>query len=197
MKRLPFNMIEVTLALLVISIGVVSIFGLVPIGYKAHRDAVSNNYSADAADDLLNYLSDKLQEDWDVEKAKFPTGAPADISSATSFPRDINDPKWKDISSVHPNWYNNDDSTSVFRIYVTSQVRHSGGQYRNVTDFDGVVRVWKTTTSAWEYNSGWVEQTDTNCDKRLLLHAEISWPATNPYGDRSKAHYVMEVLRQQ
>lgn len=51
-----FNLIEVTLAIAVVGLGMVSIMSLFPVGINATRQAVAENYASDAAELLMTYL---------------------------------------------------------------------------------------------------------------------------------------------
>lgn len=203
-----FNMIEVVLALLVVSLGVIAIFGLVPYGARAHRDALHNNCSADAASDLLNYIATQLLKTSPANSwttwTNFLPAAPVDISNAGNFPADINDPHWTAVPGT--NIYANTSSNAVFRFCDSSvipPVAGSGGTSRTVTDFDAIIRVWKSPSTAWQYNSvthAFSDTTDATFDKRIILNAEVMWPAApaandpvNGYNQRRHACYALEV----
>ena len=68
LNRNYFNMIEISFALLVIAIGVTTIFGLIPIGTSAHADAIGTNQAADAAENIMAKLSAEVQgqTNWDA-----------------------------------------------------------------------------------------------------------------------------------
>ena len=217
-------MIEVTLALLVVALGVISIFGLVPYGAKAHRDAIHNNCSADAVSEILNYLAIQVRHDdvaWNnYAKGTYLAVTPPNISDPNQFPGDIkspsgiwNDPgnRWQPVAGTHiyvpknlagPPLY----IPNVFRICDTSvipPVSGGGGKAREVTDFDAIIRVWKSTSWAWEHTGGGFSDTeDATYEKRIVLNAEVMWPAspaaddpTNGYNQRRHARYALEVCR--
>ena len=53
----PFTMVEVTMAIGVIAIGMMGIMALFPIGFQAARDAIGDNYSSDLADQFLQVIA--------------------------------------------------------------------------------------------------------------------------------------------
>ncbi len=60
MKRHPFSMVEILLALGVIAIGICSVMVLFPVGANATRDAAMETYAANAADQILHMVKYKL-----------------------------------------------------------------------------------------------------------------------------------------
>jgi len=64
-----FNMIELTLAMGAIAVGVISILALFPIGLNASRDSVARSYASNSAEEFLNYYSNMLKQNqynWDT-----------------------------------------------------------------------------------------------------------------------------------
>lgn len=61
-RKIGYNLVEVILALGVCAIGVVSIMALFPIGSAAARDASMETYSANVADEMLQFIKYRLHE---------------------------------------------------------------------------------------------------------------------------------------
>lgn len=61
MNRRNFNMIEILLAMAVISIGFLSVISLLSIGLKTHRKAQDNFYVSLAAETMANYAKSQCE----------------------------------------------------------------------------------------------------------------------------------------
>jgi type II secretory pathway pseudopilin PulG len=265
LKFARFSLIEITLAMGVIIVGLIAIMGLIPVGQQANRDAIAKNYSADGADQLLHLLAAQLKGNWAL-LAGYKKDAPPNISGTASA-GEINTWTPLSVNGLYFQQANPDSSYTIFRLYQTSSalgtsfditsivdqgsgksrvttgashgysngqhiyldgcadsryngsytisnasgsvfdIEHdqdggasAGGTTRDsiVVDFDAMVRVWRSPTTAWEYNgASWVSSTDSDYERRAQLNVEISWPATLKYGNRQKAFYVMEVAREE
>jgi type II secretory pathway pseudopilin PulG len=57
-----FNLIEILIALGILSIGMVAVLGLFPVGFATTRDAMAESSSADSADQMLHMLQFKLKQ---------------------------------------------------------------------------------------------------------------------------------------
>jgi type II secretory pathway pseudopilin PulG len=179
-----FTLIEVTLALIVIAIGLMSIMALFPVGANANRDAIAENYAADAADQMLGFLASQIREDWsfwnniDDELVNI-SGVPANIGSWTA--------------QTGTNLYHTTVGGSrVYRMQQSTTVDAA-----EVIDFDAVIRVWQTAMDTWRFDStvgtsgAWVpNSTDSQ------VNIELSWPSGLPYNRRRKAYYSIGVARQ-
>ena len=201
MRTQRFNLVEIVIALGIVAIGVTAVMGFLPMGLNASRDAIADNYAADSGDQLLHYLSSTIQEDWS-QLANIHTQPPDVATGSGDLTTD-----WTVITGT--NIYTRDYPTSdgdktVYRILQQTDVIDGtdddgdglidNGTPTTVVDFDAMVRIWKTPTSAWEYNgSTFAPVTDTGYAKRALLNLEISWPAVVNFGARRKTYYALEV----
>ncbi len=194
--RRYFNLIEVVLALAVIAIGMLAIIGLIPIGTSATRDAIGQNYAADAADETLQQLSKWLRSDWTTNLALVPTDAALPDVTLPSYGATWvalgSDPKVQVSDGDYPtDPAGGNVGKRVYRFY------HESVADPTAMSFEGVIRIWKSPTTAWEIDSAgtWVAREDTSYTKRLQLNLEVSWPASMEYGDRQKMQYALEVVR--
>ena len=186
MRAQRFNLVEIVIALGIVAIGVTAVMGFLPVGLNASRDAIADNYAADSSEQLLHYLASNIQEDWsrldefDSVPPNVATGS-GDLSTWTVIP--------------DTNIYEKDFiGKKVYRIL--QQTDDIAGVGTTVVDFDAMVRIWKTPTTAWEYTSStWVPTTDSDYDKRALLNLEMSWPAAVNFGARRKTYYAIEVTK--
>ena len=193
----PFNMIEISFALLVIAIGVTTIFGLIPIGSLAHASAVNQNQAADAAENSLNLLAAEVQRNWATLITANGIVTQPD-TTGSSIPMDSDDAggfltSWEHVAD------SSNISTNKAGLYEFTGTS-SGSHYRfiqvttmsdgtKVRDFDGIVRVWQSTVSTHGY--------DGSADTRknvVMLNVEISWPASMLYEQRDRTYYKMEVF---
>ena len=197
MRAQRFNLVEIVIALGIVAIGVTAVMGFLPMGLNASRDAIADNYAADSGDQLLHYLSSTIQEDWS-QLANIHTQPPDVKDGSGNLTTD-----WTVIPGT--NIYTRDyGGKTVYRILQQTDVIAGtdddgdglidNGTPTTVVDFDAMVRIWKTPTSAWEYNgSTFAPETDTEYKKRALLNLEMSWPATVNFGARRKTYYAIEI----
>ena len=62
MHRKFFNMIEIMLAMTVISIGFIGVIGLLPLGISTNRNAIENTYVTMASENMANYLYSEVKK---------------------------------------------------------------------------------------------------------------------------------------
>jgi len=184
-KRLsPFNLIEVTLAIGIVAVGMAGLMVLFPIGFNATRDAIGENYSADMADQLLHvmaYYSKTSSAYWTSllgdgttageisEESSRPTSAPqnAPSSRTNAFLSDV--PIYK---------------TSTNGIYYMESITNGK------VDFAAHAIVWKTPTP----NLAGATPTELPWDLSATINVEISWPVQKPYDKRAKRYYQLTVF---
>ena len=178
-------MVEISLAMAVLALGVISIMALFPIGLNANRDAMAENYAADSADMLLHYYSSMLKTSWTDAQAQLPpakattegawTGTPVSLSPSTVLTPD-----------------------SVANSGVCKVEQRTGAAPGTVVDFAGVYRVWRSDVTYSYYNAvlgAWTPTATISQDTGLALNLEVSWPAQAAYTARQKVRYYLEVFR--
>lgn len=205
MKRHPFNLIELMLALGVIVVGLVSVMALFPVGANANRDAMAENYSSQSAEQILSSLSyylchptnlDPVADQaaykawWSTEIAKIddlssittPEGVAQRIADQQQPPTTAN-PYTTDcpgyMKTVGGNIYrdNSADLKSGFRIQSDT------GTYK---DFEAMMALWQEPIE--------VNGITVLPQFGITLNLEISWPAQLPYSARQKARYRLDVF---
>ncbi len=193
LRLFRFNLVEIIIALSVVIIGIISIMGIFPVGFNASRDAIADSYSGDAADHMLHVITALLKDDWSVITNDDIPNAPPDVSDGSG---DISG--WTLISGTDNLYWKNYPPASGEKVYRIRQATTTTG-LGAVVDFDAMIRVWKSPTDAWEYNSvdGWVKHADTTFKKRVQLNIEISYPAAVTFSGREKTYFVMEVSKDQ
>ena len=191
LRRRTFNLVEITIALMILGTGLIAILGVFPIAANNSRDAAGVNYSAAAAEEMLHFIASRVEGDWsyvggisntlsDVSSAY---GADATSAGFTKYlANGIGD------SGI---WGINTDP-SIYRVMV--QTSSSGG---TLTAFDGIARVWKSPTTGFYYDGSNLVAgaEDATYSRSAQLNIEVSWPATLPYQSRRKAFYSLEVSK--
>ena len=165
-----FNMVEITLALAVVGIGITGIMAMFPPAIQASRDSIAENYSADAASLFLSSY-----ENWLRQGANWPaTVLAADV---------VADLPLEDGSS----W-----STEIFPgVYsFTGKPRIFG--IKSGSDFTAEVRVWTTQINDFFWMNNTV---NIPVSSALRLHIEISWPASRKFDFREKRYYSKDVFK--
>jgi hypothetical protein len=191
-----FNMIEISFALLVIAIGVTTIFGLIPIGSLSHAEAVNQNQAADAAENALNRLSADVQLNWAamvVAQSITPDHATITHMDSDDSSGFLTATNWLHVDSganigakeAGLYKYTSGSGGDLYRfIQVTTM-----GDNTKVVDFDGIVKVWQSTVVPQGYDSS--ANTGMNV---VMINVEVSWPASLILEQRKRAYYKMEVF---
>lgn len=179
LKPNRFTLIEVVLALAVVSIALAAILPLMTVGLRATKDSIGDTYAADASEQFLHYMAAKCKKDWSTELGKLITSKPDPNGSSEP---DI--AAWTNITNA--NLY----STSDDNIFGIKQ--ESG----TMVDFCGVIRVWKSPVTSQTYSgSGWKPLEDGGYTYSAALNIEISWPVELPYNVRNKKYFYLEIFK--
>lgn len=195
LKRL-FNMVEVTLAIAVVGIGVSGIMALFPVAINSSRDAVGDNFASFAADKFIHFFSGmatagadqaSLDTNWNSYIGSLATNlspeTEAHINSAASGP-------WSAISSM-PGLYTTSVSSRIFRVVQGDPSR---------PDFDGTVNIWFSEALTAVYNGTewktWPKDAGLDFKQYLVgINIEISWPNSKPYKNREKRFFYLEAAK--
>ena len=174
MKLKFFNLIEVTLAIAVVGVGISGIMSVFPVALSASRDAVGNNYSALIADQFLSFAS--LMASKDSENGKAWTDATTFIGGLTQ------------TFSAIPT-----DEASAVDIAsgtISQEYKMSQGSAA-CTDFTAIVRIWKSPITKM-YVAGYTVD-EVPYKYAAAVHVEVSWPSAIPYAQRQKRYYSIEL----
>lgn len=63
-KRSAFNLIEITLAIAVVGIGVAAVMALLVPALNASKDSLADTYTADVVNTFMTYVRGELTRDW-------------------------------------------------------------------------------------------------------------------------------------
>ena len=193
-----FNLVEVTLCIGVIAIGITGVMSLFPIGFNATRSAIGETYSAYAANQFLAYLTRNSN---DTTK-RYPTGTPTrDFWEEFVYPAATSEDAIPENDNI-PTEDDEDDAT--FTLASSDTMIYSSdkpGLYRikqgtsNITDFHATVRIWRSKIeNLYIYNNNIAE---ISYEYAVRFNVEVSWPVEKDYAHREKRYYCIEVFRQE
>ena len=212
-KKHRFNLVEITLAVAVIAIGMSSILVLFPVGVNSHKEAIANNNLADISEYILGILEAKVMEEWaqctysgynpdnpgsfngTVTRgtSKFVENLPtskasdtADLTLGKSLKgHDKNTDAWNK-SRLFLAQKNSSDQSGVF-LYEQATIIDG----ERAPDFSAVVCMWKSPVSLYLSND--TPKTISDYNYAVSLNLEISWPAEAPYDNREKRSYKLDL----
>ena len=189
MKRFNFNLVEIMLAVVILSLGMTSVFVLFPAGLSNHRTAMAENSVADLAEFIISHVR-------------------AEAALSSNKDKFIYD---KFNSGPDKNTYQYDDADETLKeiangVYLVS---HMSGPDNDYADFVAVAQVYKDPTIGEEI---YIPQNQTshpvkyapagatatlkelNVDKFVLpMVLEISYPSNLPYEDREFVYFRFEI----
>ncbi|MCF7854074.1 MAG: hypothetical protein K9N51_04690 [Candidatus Pacebacteria bacterium] len=199
-----FNMIEVTLALGVIAIGVVSILALFPVGANASRDAMASTYATGAADELLHMLENNIRAPGGWTTYVWDSAAGNDDNSVLLENRPSDGAvDWDNFNiETSGDALNERETLYQFGTAGTTQTRRfkiiqysdqdggTAGKYdpgTDILDFEGIMVIWRSQVV--------INSTSMPYEYATALDAEISWPAAAPYTEREKKLFHLELFK--
>ncbi len=215
-RRYRFNMVEIALALAVLTLGISGILALFPVGLNSGRMAIAENNLSDAASYtlgiyrafIMNQVLSHADESGNVVDA---SRTFANLKSALSEPDgdDTDDINWSSASACpkmviggeETNLRQNGSSETIL-CYEQTSLDEDGDE---IVEFAAVVRVWAEDLPLkirdWVNSNG--AETDvndsslTNQNYGLRLRLELSWPVDIPWAEREKRMYVMDLFNPQ
>ncbi len=196
MKRHYFNLIELMLALGVIVVGLVSVMALFPIGANANRDAIAENYSAMAAEQMLNSLAHYIRSSGTVWTSAVESGGIHAFGGTDTVTDKINHIKnqqpipGSDYEASVPSGLvevaGNMFMKSSNNFKEGFRIEAKGGVADEYMDFEGMMALWQEKIN--------INGVEVDYPYGTVLNIEISWPSQLPYNRRQKARYRLEVF---
>ncbi len=168
--RSGFNLIEVTMAIAVVGIGIAGVMALFPPAIEANKAANNQNYIGTVSDSFLGYLEDNYLRNFDrvantVSSSKVEPAVTFWTGSKTSL-----------SSYGFPGLYTTSDP-NVFAIESADG------------SVSALITMWQSGTTPIE---GF---TASDTDKVRRVYIEVSWPAALPYASREKKLYIYDVFK--
>ena len=190
MKRNKYNLIEIALAIGILAIGAAAIVALFPLGFQETRNSIGENYSAEAADNMLAYIAREAYSDWNslFDGDGDGEGTSSLIPSSKPFvaPDSTMDAStWG--SAVEGDIY--DPGTTNDGVYGLKVISSDDN---SIADFTGEVLLWKSKVKNIRVSGEDINELDY--DKAVALHLEISWPVEKPYAQRKENTYYFELF---
>jgi type II secretory pathway pseudopilin PulG len=211
MKRHPFNLIELMLAMGVIVIGLVSVMALFPIGANANRDAAAGNYAAQTAEQTLNLLSRYVTSSQSLWYDIIDNQDTSGTAKPHLLPLVTNDTEKKAVQDLADGYIPDDtnrkksdfdiasgtgsDRKTICQLnpgsynealLIISEYEDSASNW--VSDFEAMAVIWQEQIDL----TGTGNPVPLKYGTRLCI--EVSWPAQLPYARRQKASYRLDVF---
>ena len=169
-----FNLIEVTMAIAIVGIGIAGVMALFPPAIEANKSANNQNYIGMVSNSFLGYLENQILNDF----SKFTTGS---FSGFTSNPEPAETfwtgSKTSLASQGFPGLY----TTTSNNIFAVESADGS---------VNALIALWQSGTTAVD---GF---TASDTDKVRRVYVEASWPAALPYDKREKKLYIYDVFNE-
>ena len=165
-----FNLIEVTMAIAIVGIGIAGVMALFPPAIEANKVANNQNYIGNVANSFLGYIENKILNDFSKVQS-LPSANPSPAESLWTGT------KTSLTSQGFPGLYTT-TNTNVFAVESADG------------SVNALIAIWQSGNSAVEGFTG----SDTNTVRRVYI--EASWPAALPYANREKKLYVYDVFKE-
>ena len=179
MKKYPirswFNLIEVTMAIAIVGIGIAGVMALFPPAIEANKVADNENYLGGVSETLMAFLEASIFSNFSASLAE---SNPA-TSGTTKDGCKISDWAGKDLGSAgFPELY----QLTANQLYGVKSADES------VT---ALISIWKGSTVENLPTTGSHKAVSlANVSRRVYV--EVSWPAQLPYANRQKKVYVFD-----
>ena len=196
--RSGFNLIEVTMAIAVVGIGIAGVMALFPPAIEANKNANFQNYTGTMVDNIATYLGCELNRkvsggskyNWDnlvgekVGEGWTDGSLPKAKANAPIPGQETNTDGWTEPSIII------NGKTTVFRGVFTTGTDNVLG----IKSYDGSIaahaRYWKDNSRLPSYYDK--SEITTDQEFRVKIVIELSWPIAKPYADREKQEFVYE-----
>ena len=198
MKRHPFNLVEILLALGVIMIGVVSLSGLFPIASKVSSDANMETYVANALEEFSAYIRAKATmddetawNDWmNSATAKIPSTIPSAMLKADEDEHvaELTDmSKWEAVGEINPLLFKYTEADGVYQLLcIHGKMALTGSGILDMSKLDDeffidsrvIITVWRSKIKR-TLASGASEQ-EYDFKYGGCVNIKAGWPAERP-----------------
>lgn len=190
MRKSFFNLIEVTMAIAVVGIGIAGIMALLPPAVEANKSADYNNYLGDVVSTLASYYEAELKREWRTSTdTRIILEAKPDLNNSDKYKA------WKKDVIFEPG---KDTWTAIPNLNGIYKVEKDDKKYFGISSADdrvkAIVYVWQETPTKLTYvNRSGSENNPAPTDpERLKVTFELSWPAMVDHANRQKRYYVYE-----
>lgn len=210
--RYNFNMVEVMLAIVIITLGISSVLVLFPVGLNANKGAVADNSIADIAEYVMAFVRAKslsegvVNSDSESNPAPFKSGTA--LTAAKIFCDRASGGKEtvEDVEDLPSSFVPVDRSdrgiATLFKMgdgtYLIRQM--SGPEGNRFVDFSAVARVYLDDDNFKDdYFPGFNKMEEKKTDHKIEQYLwpvvlELSWPADTPWREREKRYFRFEIF---
>lgn len=158
-----FNLIEITMAIAVVGIGIAAIMALFPPAIEANRVANTENYIGGIVDSMAAMIENLASNDWTKISSLSTTKA-----TPNSNPFTADDT----TKTNYPGIYSISGSSTLFGV------KSEDGS------FIGHLQIWKEGTAP-AYENPLTSSLSMAYSAKVFI--ELSWPVTAPYDNRKNA----------
>ena len=196
--RSGFNLIEVTMAIAIVGIGIAGVMALFPPAIEANKNANFLNFTGTVVNNVAAYLDYELKRNW-----SFKDGLNVK-ASATVPEQQTNIETWPGGTAEKVGWKPVDNFPGLFQPFDKDKNTHNDWfGIKSQDDSIAVhVRIWQDNTNLAKYSI----LKDTNDDGvrnalteitpesnlRIRVVIELSWPIAKAYANREKQEFVYE-----
>lgn len=181
-KRSAFNLIELTLAIAVVGIGIASVMALFIPALNATRAAAADNYTPDVVNTFMSYLLTTIKQNNTV----WTTNLSETVLSkgVIDGDPDLKNFEYKPVDA----WTPVSNFSGLYQTGVNGVFGIKTG-----ADFAGYLCVWQKVIDDF-YNA--VTSSNETVDKKnaIRYYFELSWPVGAPYENRERRLYAIEVF---
>lgn len=200
-KRCSFyNLVEITLAMAAVAIGISGIMGLFVPAVDASREALAESNSSQSIATLLSYIEQNKKKNW---ATAFPT-TPADaVSAGIGFHEGLPDIEAAASGAAHNKW---NVISNLPNIYTVENGLFGLAVGEKGSLFCGLAQVWEDTPPLPVSTAdpdrlydpdGRVGAVDAVKLREQLvrIHVRVTYPATLPAAQRKERYYVLEIAK--
>ena len=169
-----FNLIEVTMAVAVVGIGIAGVMALFPPAIEANKNADFQNFTGTVVNNVAAFLTYRLKRDWSTFTGGLST------SKSESLDTQANTSAWEEIPNFNGLFYATSDQ-KIDRLGIRTQDKSIAAH----------VQIWKDNG---HMSTGYFDKTEVTFSSadRVRIVVELSWPVHVAYADREKQEFVYE-----
>ena len=185
-----FNMIEISLAIAIVAIGLTSVISIIPFALKSESGTKTEYYSSDIADTAKSFVEMELANLKANDRINVLTSYP-DVKPMYKVNGDYLDFNSVDVTTVPVSSGVKNISQVKFKGDILDGIYEVAFSTNSINDVKGEIKVWKsTTTPAFGENNQ--RNADINLAQLVGLNVEISAPIEKPYEQREIYRYYFE-----
>ncbi len=194
-------MVEVTLAIATVGIGIAGVMAMFPVAIKSSRDAVAQNYCADGVDQFITIMNTLAVHDTDwtnsssyiykIANATPVGGMPSTLPGLISSPLVFG-------NICFPKTGSDPDFTTKTAMMAMGKLDSNGNVDPTLSDFTAGIRYWLTPIDGLYIAGQTFNFSSAAAADRykygVTLHVEVSWPIAAPDNMREKRYYSYEIF---